>query len=167
MPLLEKVFPNRSEEAINAAALKRVEGLKNAECQLSWSTVIVAIGAPLAFLTLGAIYGELRQWIFFALAISASVAAGLIFRNDRAIVRSSCAVAAKVTRVVKLPRRGRGYTVHYIFLAPDGSGHSGSWHASVWEGRSYSPGMLVPVLYDGLYPDRNIAWGNLSFYRIV
>jgi hypothetical protein len=166
--LLDKVFPKQSEEAINATALKRVEELKNAQFQLSRSMVMVAILAPFAFLTLGTIYGELRQWIFFALATSASIAAALIFRKDRAIVETPRAIVAKVTRVVKRPRRGKGgggYAIHYAFLAPNGQGYTGTWYGQSWDGRNYAPGMLVPVLYDGLNPDRNSAWGALSFYK--
>ena len=70
------------------------------------------------------------------------------------------AIAAKVTRVVKRPRRGKsggGYAIHYVFLAADGLGYTGIWYAQNWDGRNYAPGMLVPVLYDGLNPGRNSA----------
>jgi hypothetical protein len=168
--LLDRVFPKQSEEEINAVALKRVEELKNAQFKLSRPMVMVAALAPLAFLALGAIYSELYPWIFFFFAISASIAAALIFRNDRALVKTPRAVAARATRVVKRPRRGKsggGYAIHYVFLTSDGQGYTGTWYGQDWDGRNYAPGMLVPVLYDGLNPDRNSAWGTLSFFRII
>jgi hypothetical protein len=165
--LFDGLSTKKSEEAINAAALKRVEELEKARFELSRSRVTMAFLAPIAFVILGTVYSEFRHWIFFSLALFASVVAALIFRKDRAIVRSPHAVAAKVTRVVRLPRTGRGYIIHYVFLAEDRTGHTGSWRASIEEGRNYSSGMLVPVLYNGLNPDRNRAWGALSYYRIV
>jgi hypothetical protein len=168
--LLERIFPKQSEEAINEAALKRAEELRSAHFQLSRTMVMIALLAPLSFVTLGVIYSEIRHWIFFALALSAVSVTVLIFNRDRALVKTPRAIAAKVTRVVKRPRRGRGgagYAIHYVFLAADGLGYAGIWHAQSWDGRNYAPGMLVPVLYDGLNPARNSAWGALSFYRVV
>src|SRR3954471_11553111 len=106
--IFEKIFPKPTAESIDIAALKRVEELKSAQFELSLGAVILAIVAPLACLTLGAIYSGLCQWICLPLAMFATIAAALIFRNDRSLVKTPRAIAAKVTRVVKRPPRGKG-----------------------------------------------------------
>ena len=170
MAILEKVFPKQSEEAINAAALKRVEELKSAHFEVSRSRVAIASLVPFLFLTFAVAFNDFRRWILLGFALSASIGAAVIFRKEQAIVTLPGAMAAKVTRVVRRPSRGRGgggYAVHYVFLAQDQLGYTGTWRASAWEGTKYSSGMLVPVLYDRSDPQRNRAWCNLSFYRIV